>query len=151
VAVPPRWILRAFWSLHRAGYAISGGRLGLRSTGDEQLGNLRLRTIGRRSGTERSSMLFYLADDANVAVVASNAGAGVAPAWWLNLQAEPLAQVGLPGEVRSVRAREAEADVFDRLWDRFVARQAAYEKYASATDRFIPIVILEPNHEGSDA
>ncbi len=52
---------------------------------------------------------------------------------------------------QTVRAREADGHERDRLWDRLVARQAAYEKYASATDRPIPIVILEPNYEGSDA
>ncbi len=76
---------RILWALHRTGYALSGGRLGLRLSASDRLGTLRLHTTGRRSGRERTSMLFYLPDGEAFAVVASNAGAAQAPAWWLNL------------------------------------------------------------------
>lgn len=141
---PPRWVFRALWSLHRGAYAISGGRFGLRPAADDKLGTLRLHTVGWRSGEKRTSMLYYLTDGPDVAVVASNAGAQHDPAWWRNLQSEPRTTVDLPGGPRAVCAREADADEHARLWPRFVARLADYERYAAAAGRPIPIVILAP-------
>jgi F420H(2)-dependent quinone reductase len=145
--VPPRWLLRAGWAVHRAVYTISGGRLGLRTAADERLGTLRLTTIGRRSGEKRIAMLFYLDDGPNLAVVASNAGAPEDPGWWRNLQARPSALVDVAADTRSVRAREADEDERARLWPRFVTAMADYERYATVARRPIPIVILEPSDE----
>ena len=58
--VRPRWVYRILWTLHRAGYAITGGRLGLRAAADDHLGILRLTTTGRRSGKKRATMLFFV-------------------------------------------------------------------------------------------
>jgi deazaflavin-dependent oxidoreductase (nitroreductase family) len=149
--VPPRWVYRTIWTLHRAGYAISGGRLGLRSGAADRLGTLRLRTTGRKSGAERSTMLFYLPAGSGFAVVASNAGANYAPAWWLNLQALPEGVVGVPGRSLPVTAREAAGEEREGLWRQFVQRLADYQRYAETAEREIPIVILEPTEEGADA
>lgn len=88
-------------------------------------------------------MLFYLADGANLVVIASNAGASYDPAWWRNLEAEPRAKVDLPGRSLDVRARQAGGDERERLWARFEPL-ADYAGYAKATDRTIPVVILQP-------
>jgi len=148
---PPRWLLRIAWPLQRGLYTLSGGRLGLEPAGSERLGTLRLRTIGRRSGEERPTMLYYLEDGDRLAVVASNAGAADDPGWWRNLQAEPLAWVDLPDGSRRVRARSAEEAERERLWERFTSLFDGYERYAAAAGRPIPIVILEPADESSDA
>jgi deazaflavin-dependent oxidoreductase (nitroreductase family) len=148
---PPRWVYRTFWKLHRAGYAITGGRLGLRAGSAESLGTLRLRTLGRKSGQERASMLYYLPAGEGFAVVASNAGAPYAPAWWLNLQARPDAMVDVPGRSVGVHARPAEADERAVLWRRFVEQLADYGRYAESAEREIPIVILEPIDGEADA
>ena len=149
--VPPRFVFRALWALHRAGYAITGGRLGLRTGGDQRVGTLRLRTTGRRSGRERAVMLNYLPVGEAYAVVASNAGASEPPAWWRNLQARPRAMVDLPSRSLPVRAREADGHERELLWRRFVEQTAAYEQYAATAERVIPIVILEPTDEEADA
>ena len=148
---PPRWVYRALWALHRAGYAISGGRLGLRSAADERLGTLRLATLGRRSGKVRASMLSYLPAGEGFAVVASNAGAPYPPAWALNLQAQPEATVDLPARSLRVRARVAGPEERASLWAQFVERVADYERYAEQAEREIPVVILEPIVEEADA
>lgn len=88
-------------------------------------------------------MLFYLADGANLVVVASNAGAAYDPAWWRNLEVEPRAKVDLPGRSMDVQARVASGDERERLWARFEPL-AGYAAYARSADRPIPIVILEP-------
>src|SRR5256885_12387652 len=51
--LPPRWFIRTVWAAHRAIYAVTGGRLGLKSATPDRFGTLRLRTIGRRTGEER--------------------------------------------------------------------------------------------------
>jgi len=141
--VPPRWLFVVSWALHRAVFRLSGGRLGLRPVAAGRLGTLRLRTLGRRSGQERGTMLYYLEDGLNLAVVASNAGADAPPAWWLNLQASPEAEVDLPDGRHPVVGRAADAEERARLWPRFTAL-GSYESYVAATGRHIPIVILEP-------
>jgi deazaflavin-dependent oxidoreductase (nitroreductase family) len=113
------------------------------------LGTLRLRTIGRSSGKERPSMLFYLTDDPAYVVVATNAGANHDPAWWLNLQAQPRAEVDLPDGSLTVRGREAVQEERTRLWARVVAQPADYAGYAAAAGRHI--VVLEPIEEEADA
>lgn len=140
----PRWAYRLLWNLHRAGYAVSGGRLGLRTGADDRLGTLRLLTIGRRSGQERATMLYYLPVGTGYAVVASNAGSGSPPAWWLNLQAQPRATVVVPAGTVAVSAREAGLEERERLWSRFATQLADYDRYAAKAGRHIPIVLLEP-------
>jgi deazaflavin-dependent oxidoreductase (nitroreductase family) len=147
----PRWLLRPLWSLHRAGYAITGGRLGLRAATADDMGVLRLRTIGRKSGQQRSTMLSYLPVAAGYAVVASNGGASNAPAWWLNLQARPETTIDLPAGPVAVRARASDDVEREELWPRFVDAYSSYERYAETVERAIPIVILEPIDEGADA
>ena len=68
---------------------------------------LRLRTIGRRTGEERSAILGYFEDGPNLVTLAMNGWAEGEPAWWLNLQAHPDATVDLVGGPRKVRARAA--------------------------------------------
>ena len=89
-------------------------------------------------------MLSYLPAEGAFVVVASNAGATYAPAWWLNLEARPEAIVEVPGRTVPVRARAAAAAERAGLWQRLVARNAGYERYAESAAREIPIVILEP-------
>jgi deazaflavin-dependent oxidoreductase (nitroreductase family) len=56
---------------------------------------MRLTTIGRRTGNQRSVILAYLQDGANLVTLAMNGWAEPEPAWWLNLQAHPNATVEL--------------------------------------------------------
>src|SRR5919108_1118174 len=103
--LPPRWFVRAAWVLHRAVYALTGGRLGLwRPQAGGRFGTLRLTTIGRRSGRPRVAILGYYEDGPNLVTMAMNGWAATEPAWSLNLQAHPDATVDLAGESRTVRA-----------------------------------------------
>jgi deazaflavin-dependent oxidoreductase (nitroreductase family) len=64
---------------------------------------MRLTTIGRRSGQERSVILGYFEDSPNLVTVAMNGWADPDPAWWLNLRAHPQATVDLAEGRRQVR------------------------------------------------
>jgi deazaflavin-dependent oxidoreductase (nitroreductase family) len=143
-SLPPRWFIRSFWVAQRAVYSVTGGRLGLRRATADRWGMLRLRTIGRRSGEERTAILGYFEDGPDLVTLAMNGWADAEPAWWLNLQAHPDVTVDLPGGSRAVHARAADKDERPRLW----AIQATYDKdldaFAARRSRETAVVILSP-------
>ena len=133
--------LKAGWWIHRTLYRLSGGRIGRRINGFEVL---RLTTRGRRTGRPRDVMLQMLPHRDGWAVVASHAGEDREPAWRLNLEARPEAEIQIRSMRARVRAREATGAEREELWARFVAVDAAYEEYARRTSRVIAVVVLEP-------
>jgi deazaflavin-dependent oxidoreductase (nitroreductase family) len=115
--LPPRWFIRTAWVVHRAIYRVSGGHVGLSlPTPGGRFGMLRLTAIGRRSGEKRSVILGYYEVGKDLVTLAMNGWGDAAPAWWLNLQAHPDADVTLKDGPRAVRARAAVGDERDRLW-----------------------------------
>lgn len=154
--LPPRWLIRSFWVAHRALYAVTRGRIGLRRPKAGTWGMLRLTTVGRRSGRERVAILGYIEDGPNLVTLAMNGWGEREPAWWLNLQADPEARVDLPGGRRTVRAREASGDERERLWARWrEVEDADLDAYATRRPTGTAVVILEPltaaPHEGASA
>lgn len=142
--IPPRGVFRAYWFVHQALRRLSGGRIGTQLARGDRKGTLFLHTVGRTSGQPRVNGLFYIEEGANLVVVASNAGADRDPAWWLNLRAQPDAEVELAGRPRPVRARAATDDEAARLWPRLDVANPDYAAYRANTERPIPVVILEP-------
>jgi deazaflavin-dependent oxidoreductase (nitroreductase family) len=135
-----RRAMRFLWRSHHFWWRVSGGRLGTKMAG---MPVIELVTTGRRSGERRSVLLSCMDHPEGYVVVASNAGADAHPAWWLNLEASPEATVRRAGSEEAVRARELEGAERDELWSAFVAAYRGYEGYAGATDREIPVVLLE--------
>jgi F420H(2)-dependent quinone reductase len=143
--LPPRWVIRTVWVLHRAMLRISRGRLGLRKAAADQAGYLQLATIGRRSGKERRAIVAYAEDGPNLVTIAMNGWGEAAPAWWLNLEAHPDATVNLPHESLAVRARVADRDERSRLWAQLIGGPwGDIDGYAAKRSRETPVVILEP-------
>jgi deazaflavin-dependent oxidoreductase (nitroreductase family) len=119
-STPPRALVRFFWLLHRGIYRLTGGRLGAwRPTVGKRFGTMRLTTVGRRSGRRRMAMIGYYEDGPNLVTLAMNGWGTGEPAWWLNLQANPVATVDLPDGSREVHARAAAGPERDRLWATF--------------------------------
>src|SRR5882724_6799625 len=116
--IPPRWFVRVAWSVHRALYRSTGGRIGLWRPKPGRWGALRLTANGRRSGRPRSVILAYYEDGPNLVTMAMNGWGEGEPAWWLNLQAHPDARVDLAGGPRLVTCRAAAGDERARLWER---------------------------------
>jgi deazaflavin-dependent oxidoreductase (nitroreductase family) len=108
---------------------------------------LRLRTIGRRTGVERTAILAYLDDGRNLVTLATNGMASSAPAWWLNLEAHPEAVVDLPGGSRAVQARATSGAERERLWTLWAAQGGDLDGHAAARPMEIPVVVLEPRSE----
>jgi deazaflavin-dependent oxidoreductase (nitroreductase family) len=127
--------------LHRVLYRMSGGRIGGRIWG---LRVVLLTTTGRRTGKKRTVPLcsFHAGDD--VVVIGSYGGLDQPPAWWLNLQANPHAELVAGRERRTVTARNAGPEERARLWAELTARAPGYLEYERRTTREIPVVILQP-------
>ena len=142
----PAWVIRTIWSLHRALYRFSAGRLGLRPPTEARWGMLRLQTVGRRTGRERIAILGYIEDGPNLVTPAMNGWLDPEPAWWLNLQAQPDATVMLPDGPRRITARAATGEERDRLWRRLVDLGTSAYTDANATmrSRETAIAVLEP-------
>jgi deazaflavin-dependent oxidoreductase (nitroreductase family) len=104
-----------------------------------------LTTRGRRSGRERSVVLQFFPDGEAMLLAAANDGGAPLPGWYWNLTAEPTARVEVMGRSFPVRAEVLEGDGAAAGWERVLARDPSYERYARAAGRPIPIVRLVPD------
>ena len=134
--------MQVLWHLHRFIFRLTGQ--GLERSSPASVGTLALRTTGRKSGERRETLVWYMDAPPNVVLVASNAGSDRHPGWWLNLEANPDAQVRIGDEWRRVRARRAAGAELVELWRRLEALQPSYRSYRAAAQRDIPVVVLEP-------
>ena len=105
---------------------------------------MRLTTTGRRSGKERSVILGYFEDGPNLVTMAMNGWSEGDPAWWLNLQAEPRAQVAVRGGGYPVHGRAAEGAERERLWARWREIDDDLDAFAAMRATDTPVVVLEP-------
>ena len=135
---------RVLTGIHTFFYRLSGGKMGGR-LGRSPI--LLLITTGRKTGKPRTTPLFYLKDGDNLILFASNGGSPTHTTWWLNLQANPQAEVEVGRKKLPVTARQADAEERKRLWPLLVAMYAGYAEYQKKTTREIPLVILSPRHE----
>ncbi|HLL85929.1 MAG TPA: nitroreductase/quinone reductase family protein [Thermoleophilaceae bacterium] len=139
----PRAVATRATRLHARVLRATRGRVGARNPIAPRQRVLALTTRGRRSGAARATAVGYLEDGDRIVLVASNAGLDRPPAWWLNLCEHPEAEIDLRGERRAVRARAASDDERERLWPRVVDQFEGFDRYASYTEREIPLVMLE--------
>ena len=108
------------------------------------LPTLLLTTTGRKSGEPRHSPLLYQKTSAGHIVVASKGGAPSHPAWYLNLLTNPQCEIRVGAEHHHVIARIVEGDERSKLWNVMAKLYPEYNNYQAATDREIPVVVLEP-------
>ena len=144
--LPPRFVIRAAWIIHRALLRVLGRRRALRPATEKTWGMMRLKTVGRKSGRERAAILGYYEDGPNLVTMAMNGWGEPEPAWWLNLQAHPDTTVELPDRTLSVRGRAATAEERPRLWEIWGRYDGPddLEAWASRRPRETAVVILEP-------
>jgi deazaflavin-dependent oxidoreductase (nitroreductase family) len=142
--LPPRFVIRAAWLIHRAIYRITGGRRGLRPP-TETFGTLRIHTIGRRTGEQRIAILGYFEDGPNLFTLAMNGWGEPEPAWWLNLQANPDATIDLPNGTREITARSAVGEERSRLWAAMARLEPNLDAYATRRSHETAVVVFEPH------
>lgn len=106
---------------------------------------LLLTTTGRKSGQPRTQPLIFARDGDDFLVVASMGGAPNHPSWYLNLTANPDAEIQVKGDVIPVTARTASDDEKPRLWKIVNEVWPNYDVYQTRTERPIPVVVLSPS------
>ena len=105
---------------------------------------LALTTTGRRSGGPRSTTVAYVRHGEAYAVGALNLGSDRDPAWCLNLRSDPRAWIEVNGERRAVRARQADGEEAERLWQAFVDRLPTIANSRRLARRKVPMMVLTP-------
>jgi deazaflavin-dependent oxidoreductase (nitroreductase family) len=138
LTVVSRYAARVHVALNRR----SSGRVGNRFRGGDVL---LLTHRGRRTGRLFTTPLLHVRDGADLVVAASNGGIDREPQWWLNLQADPHAEVEVRGRRFAVVAGRAEGAERDRLW-RLLPRLrfGGYDAYQAKVSREIAVVRLRP-------
>lgn len=140
----PNWTadhLRRYLSSNgEDGYFVDFGEVG----GPAAVATLILTTTGRKSGLPHSLPLIFGQFGQRAVIIASKGGAAEHPAWFLNLQANPQAQIQIRANKQQVRARIAEGAERTELWQGMNAIYPLFERYQARTARQIPIVVLEP-------
>jgi deazaflavin-dependent oxidoreductase (nitroreductase family) len=133
---PTGWVAR-----HVQEYVESGGARGHRKWGAN---TLLLTVRGRSSGKLRRTALIYGTDGpGRYVVVGSNGGRPNHAAWYLNLLADPQADVQVGPDSFPARAAEAAGADRDRLWRMMVELWPQYAAYQDKLDRRIPVIVLE--------
>jgi proline iminopeptidase len=130
-----------FGDEHVRSYLETNGEIGYRWKEDAPIAILF--TTGRSTGEQRTNPLIFGRDGDDVVLVASKGGAPDDPGWYRNLRAHPEAEIQVMGDRWPVRARVAEGEERERLWQRMNEIWPHYEEYAQKTDREIPVVVLE--------
>lgn len=103
-----------------------------------------LTTIGKKSGTERSTPVgWFPAAGGGWLIVASAAGAPKNPAWYYNLAAHPdQVKIEVGGSTVPVRAEQLHGDKREQAWRQIIGSAARFADYAKQTDRELPIILL---------
>jgi deazaflavin-dependent oxidoreductase (nitroreductase family) len=133
--------MRTVDRLTKLAYRLSGGRVGRRQG---KFKMLLLTTTGRKTGRARVHTLLYIRDGERYVVCASNFGAPVHPAWYLNLRDEPRALVQDGRRRLAVVAADAAGEERERLWKRLAEVWPFFRSYQRGNPRQIPVVVLAP-------
>ncbi|NNG37768.1 nitroreductase family deazaflavin-dependent oxidoreductase [Flexivirga sp. ID2601S] len=142
-AKPVAFVVRTLVPVDKAVTRWSGGRIHLVPTA--VLPQLTLTTTGRRTGRPREVPLLYVRDGGGYVVVGSNFGQRAHPAWVLNLEHNPHAEIQLGTEQLPVVAVPLDDAERQRLWPRIVRVWPGYDSYVQwAGDRRIRLFRLMP-------
>jgi F420H(2)-dependent quinone reductase len=131
---------RMFSNANRTVFRLTGGRFGSTLVG-VPVGLLT--TTGRSSGHSRTVPIIYLDEGSHFLVAASNSGFDAPPAWYLNLRADPSAEIRTRAGTSHVVARELAGPEREEAWRRLVAHNPFVVAYQSCTQRQIAVLALE--------
>ncbi len=121
-------------------YRSSGGRRGA-TMGGRKL--ILLTTTGKKTGQARTVPVVPYFEGEDMYVMASMAGAPTHPAWFTNLQANPVVGVQLGADTWRARAEIVpEGPERDRLWKGITGAMPNFGEYQKKTSRVIPVVKL---------
>ena len=138
--------LRTTTRVHKALDRVSGGRLGRRFPGGQQV--VWVTTLGRKSGQWRRTPLLAVREDGDPAkpwvVTGSNAGQAAVPGWVFNVRAHDEVTLEVDGVVGPARFVEATGTDRDRLYAQLAQIWSAYRTYEENAGRPIPVFRVIP-------
>jgi deazaflavin-dependent oxidoreductase (nitroreductase family) len=143
---PGAWVFaRLAHRIDRPVYRLTRGRASF-SSAVSGLPVVMLTTTGARSGVPRTVPVLGLPTADGMAIIASNWGKTRHPAWFHNLRANPVAEIDVNGQRRTVRAVQLEqGEVRERVWRESNAIYPGFKTYAGrAPGRSIAVFLLEP-------
>ena len=103
-----------------------------------------LTSLGAKSGKLRKTALMRVEHEGLYAVVASLGGSPRNPAWYHNLRVNPHVELQDRATTLDYVAHEAAGAEKATWWQRAVETWPDYARYQKATDRQIPLFVLEP-------
>jgi deazaflavin-dependent oxidoreductase (nitroreductase family) len=105
-----------------------------------------LRTVGARSGAERTSPVgWWPGPDGSWLIVAAANGAARNPAWYHNIAAHPgQVQIEVDGRRIGVMAEQLHGTARAQAWQQIAATTPRFAQYQRKTDRELPIIRLVP-------
>ena len=111
--------------------------------GSGPLPTLLLTTRGRKSGKPRSSPLIYQPWGEGWVVIASKGGFPTHPLWYENLVADPDCELRIGARRVEARARVIGGEERASVWKMMRDVYPPYDDYQKATEREIPVILLE--------
>lgn len=120
---------------------------GLIDPSDNRAGFLKLTTVGRKSGQQRTVHLMYMKYGSSYVVTASNAGKDNHPGWFFNLQSNPEVTFEVKNRQQKAVAEVAGPEKRSELWPRWLEIAPMYGAYEKRSSREIPMVLLHPSDE----
>lgn len=129
---------------HVARYIASDGKDGY---DDNRLKapTLLLTTTGRKSGKPFTTPLNFQEHEGRFLLIASKGGSDRNPQWYLNLVNDPHVTVQILAKTFPAVARTAGAEEKEHLWPIMGNRMPFYNEYREATERDIPLIVLDPD------
>jgi deazaflavin-dependent oxidoreductase (nitroreductase family) len=104
-------------------------------------------TLGAKSGKVRKTPLVRVSDGAGAyAVIGSMGGAPTHPQWVHNVRENAVARLQDGDQVRDFSVREVDGDEKATWWKRATEVWPSYDDYQAATERTIPLFVLEPTN-----
>lgn len=102
-------------------------------------------TLGAKSKKVRKTPLVRVTDgNGTYAVIGSMGGAPTNPQWVHNVRGHAVARLQDGAEVHDLTVREVDGDEKAEWWARALETWPSYDDYQAATDRTIPLFLLEP-------
>ncbi len=124
-------------------YEASGGREANILRGNPDWPIVVITSRGAKSGKLRKNPVMRVEHDGVYAAVASYGGSPTHPVWYHNFLAHPEVELQDGPEPHLYRARIAEGAERETWWQRSVEVYERYAEYEKATDREIPVFLLE--------
>jgi deazaflavin-dependent oxidoreductase (nitroreductase family) len=101
-------------------------------------------SVGNKTGKLRKTPVMKVEHDGKYLAIASVGGMPKNPVWYYNIKANPLVELQDGPVKQDMIAREITGEEKAEWWERAVAAYPDYATYQAATERVIPVFLLEP-------